>query len=395
MANYIIDGQVTDCSVVDNGSDGKRAIRCSGTINILIPICQPVLSWSLTLPFSPTDHSFTITFKTPLKYTGQDPSLTTYKNTAFFEDGLGIYTSEAQVSPNKQTQQTVVKAEAIMRLPNKSRGASIPIMQKQACKMPASMIQSPTIRYLSPALHVSISIRFPGWRIYAAKRTNARGIWLFYDIGTGQSVRYWQNVNRTPAWCSAGRSEGRPCCIERASPPLFLVQFDTTVEGTVVKKNIRTEADFYNDFTPKETLTSKVAVNNGGLLLYKNGYQGADGYAYWNVTINPSQSTLTDTKVVDVPSSNQSILMSSLTINGMQVDQSGKLTPDLALHSYRVRIMTPLTPMSTAHGHWPLPWKGNMQQSTAHTIWATRRLFMSILKRQRNAANHEHCYDHR
>lgn len=330
MANYIIDGQVTDCSVVDNGSDGKGNTLL-GNDKYSYTNLPAGFKLELDASLFPTDHSFTITFKTPLKYTGQDPSLTTYKNTAFFEDGLGIYTSEAQVSLNKQTQQ------------NGGKSGSYNAVTKQ-------ITWSIYTNYAKTGLqNARIDDPIPDDQVFVPGSTRI----YFYSVSpdggytqlrelTPEEYGYFMisepaNPSGTDKTLTVRLPDAAPDAVKGVPvasselPPLFLVQFDTTVEGTVVKKEYTNEADFYNDFTPKETLTSKVAVNNGGSLAYKNGYQGADGYAYWNVTINPSQSTLTDTKVVDVPSSNQSILMSSLTINGMQVDQSGKLTPDLGV----------------------------------------------------------------
>lgn len=82
----------------------------------------------------------------------------------------------------------------------------------------------------------------------------------------------------------------------------YLIEFETSVEGKVVEKseNYTNVAEYSNDGNSRE-ITGKVSVKNGGSHMQKTGEQdSADSdYVYWNLVINPAQSTLNKVKVTD------------------------------------------------------------------------------------------------
>lgn len=111
---------------------------------------------------------------------------------------------------------------------------------------------------------------------------------------------------------------------------LYWIEFDTSVEGTVIEAAYDNVAILHNEAeSVKDTsLKAKVSVKHGGSLAEKSGYQDSDGAAVWSLTVNPNNSKLSDVLVTDTPSSNQFVNLDSIAINGTTVDKAGNLTLD-------------------------------------------------------------------
>ena len=111
---------------------------------------------------------------------------------------------------------------------------------------------------------------------------------------------------------------------------LYWIEFDTSVSGTVIAATYDNTAILHNEAETSGdiSLSAKVSVKHGGSPVEKSGIQDADGYASWNLTVNPTNSTLSDVLVTDTPSSDQSVDLDSLVVNGTTVDAAGNLTVD-------------------------------------------------------------------
>ncbi|WP_430536519.1 SpaA isopeptide-forming pilin-related protein [Listeria rocourtiae] len=106
---------------------------------------------------------------------------------------------------------------------------------------------------------------------------------------------------------------------------MYLVDFQTSVEGQLVAANYKNDAVFKNNDYPDHTLSAEVSVTHGGKLAVKSGEQDEDGFVNWKVTVNPSLSQVDDVVVTDRPSPNQSIDLDSVVILGTLVKSDGTL----------------------------------------------------------------------
>ncbi|WP_195268052.1 collagen binding domain-containing protein [Eubacterium sp. 1001713B170207_170306_E7] len=109
----------------------------------------------------------------------------------------------------------------------------------------------------------------------------------------------------------------------------YLIEFQTTLDGQVIHDSdtYKNTATFTNG-RDVHLLEGEVSITNGGKLAAKSGVQDDDGYVQWQVTVNPSQSALSDVQVIDRPSGNQIVDLDSLKVYGAQVDEAGNLTLD-------------------------------------------------------------------
>lgn len=329
--NVPISGNITNFSVHD---DTANSTLTDVTDYQLTPV---LAGFQLTLTAAPlanpvpfTDHQYTIVYSTPILGPPTNPTDNYYTNHARIEwtDGVNPSSSDsnlAQVQLNTQTQNNGMK-----------NGTYNAVTKQITWNVYTNYAEAGT-------LNAYISDPIPTGQAYVPGSAKI----FFYSVnpnGTTNQLREltadeYSHFNIIPP--STGNPElvvnlpdSLPGAINgvplstTAEAPLFLIQFQTSVEGTMVKNQYTNTASFYNDYAPTESLTGSVSVTNGGQLAQKNGTQGADGYAWWDITINPSQSTMTTVKVVDTPSANQSVVMNSLTITGMQVATNGALTPD-------------------------------------------------------------------
>lgn len=106
---------------------------------------------------------------------------------------------------------------------------------------------------------------------------------------------------------------------------MYLVTFDTSVEGELVSTNYKNDAVFKNNNYPDHTLSADVSVTHGGKLAMKSGKQDEDGFVNWEIMVNPSLSQLDDVVVTDRPSTNQSIDLDSVAIYHTVVNEDGSL----------------------------------------------------------------------
>ncbi|MGL4694790.1 SpaA isopeptide-forming pilin-related protein [Enterococcus larvae] len=111
----------------------------------------------------------------------------------------------------------------------------------------------------------------------------------------------------------------------------YYIEFQTTLTDKVVNeaKTYENTATYVNDGVSRD-IVGKVSIKNGGSHIQKTGEQDPTdpNYVLWNVTINPSLSTLTDVVVTDKPSNNQIIDQDSIKLYGTTVAADGTVTVD-------------------------------------------------------------------
>lgn len=110
----------------------------------------------------------------------------------------------------------------------------------------------------------------------------------------------------------------------------YWVEYRTSVQGENVASKYNNTATLHNDLSVPHDLKAEVDVKHGGKLVEKSGEQGSDGYAWWTVNINPSQSMMDHLTIVDTPSANQTVQLDSLKIYPTIVSESGNIKQDLA-----------------------------------------------------------------
>jgi uncharacterized surface anchored protein len=119
----------------------------------------------------------------------------------------------------------------------------------------------------------------------------------------------------------------------------YLVEYQTSLVGQDIAPSYTNSAILHNDNSVDHELTATVSPNHGGNLVEKSGSQGtSDGYMYWNVTINPSQSTTSNVVVTDTPrspltkpadnNSAQTIQTDTIAVYPTIVNEKGVLTSD-------------------------------------------------------------------
>ncbi|MGC6767068.1 SpaA isopeptide-forming pilin-related protein [Enterococcus sp. LJL51] len=111
----------------------------------------------------------------------------------------------------------------------------------------------------------------------------------------------------------------------------YVIEFKTSVEGQVVNgaHTYDNVATYKNDDESRE-VTGNVSIKNGGSHIQKNGKQDTTdpNYMLWDLTINPSQSTLDDVVVHDYPSNNQVVDRESIKLYETFVATDGTVTVD-------------------------------------------------------------------
>lgn len=93
----------------------------------------------------------------------------------------------------------------------------------------------------------------------------------------------------------------------------YYVKFDTTLANQLIDTaSYQNTAEFNNDHE-HHVVTGTVTVNNAGDYIDKAGDQDGD-VVNWSVDVNPSQSTLSNVKVVDNPTANQFVDANSIAV---------------------------------------------------------------------------------
>jgi LPXTG-motif cell wall-anchored protein len=123
---------------------------------------------------------------------------------------------------------------------------------------------------------------------------------------------------------------------------VYFVEFDTSLAGQLVDTTSYTNTAAFVNGGEHHDVTGTVTVDHGGDYIDKSGQK--DGSVVdWSVDVNPSQSTLSDVKVVDIPSRNQFVDVNSVAVYEMMPNSEGKNTvyrKAVAGADYTVSVVT-------------------------------------------------------
>lgn len=109
----------------------------------------------------------------------------------------------------------------------------------------------------------------------------------------------------------------------------YWIEYKTSLEGEIIGTEAFTNtAQWHNGATGDFDLNASVSVANGGSYVGKQGMVGADGYMHWTVTVNQSQSTLSDVVITDTPDSNQLVDVDSIVVYPTTVAANGNVSID-------------------------------------------------------------------
>ncbi|MFD2728656.1 SpaA isopeptide-forming pilin-related protein [Enterococcus camelliae] len=107
----------------------------------------------------------------------------------------------------------------------------------------------------------------------------------------------------------------------------YLLIYKTSVDGTMITSSYANTATYTNNSNSKN-FDATVSVKNGDELISKGGTQSTDDSSLvnWTLTLNASQSTISDASITDTPSANQTTDFSSIKIQQAGVNTDGSLT---------------------------------------------------------------------
>ncbi|WP_054639884.1 collagen binding domain-containing protein [Lactococcus fujiensis] len=113
--------------------------------------------------------------------------------------------------------------------------------------------------------------------------------------------------------------------LPNGSSKAYVLTYQTSLVGKIInQKTYDNTAQYVND-NISSNLVASVSVPNSGSVIEKSGSQDPSNssYALWNIWVNKSQSTISNATVTDVPSDNQIIDESSITIYPTKVSSDG------------------------------------------------------------------------
>ncbi|MDY7222572.1 SpaA isopeptide-forming pilin-related protein [Halalkalibacterium halodurans] len=122
----------------------------------------------------------------------------------------------------------------------------------------------------------------------------------------------------------------------------YWISFKTSLDERLIKQTYQNEAILSSSNTDDFRLDAAVSVQHGGEYVNKSGVQ--DGRVIdWRININYTQSTVTNAKIVDVPSPNQILLEDSFQLFSTNVATNGTITKGAPLErgvDYILEIFT-------------------------------------------------------
>ncbi|TPE68040.1 SpaA isopeptide-forming pilin-related protein [Halalkalibacterium halodurans] len=122
----------------------------------------------------------------------------------------------------------------------------------------------------------------------------------------------------------------------------YWISFKTSLDERLIKQTYENEAILSSSNTDDFRLDAAVSVQHGGEYVNKSGVQ--DGRVIdWRININYTQSTVTNAKIVDVPSPNQILLEDSFQLFSTNVATNGTITKGAPLErgvDYILEIFT-------------------------------------------------------
>ncbi|MFB9279076.1 collagen binding domain-containing protein [Cohnella cellulosilytica] len=104
----------------------------------------------------------------------------------------------------------------------------------------------------------------------------------------------------------------------------YWLTFKTTLEGSLIEREIYNYADLLIGGVKKTTWDAKITVPNGGQYVGKFGVQNGKSID-WTIRINEGQSYLTNVKIVDKPTPNQELVADSFRLYATSVKSDGSI----------------------------------------------------------------------
>ncbi|MFB5761304.1 collagen binding domain-containing protein [Paenibacillus medicaginis] len=103
----------------------------------------------------------------------------------------------------------------------------------------------------------------------------------------------------------------------------YWIEFKTSLQGTLIVKNIDNTAELWNGSDKAATWNASVAIPHGGEYVKKNGTQNGNKID-WSIRINEGQSQISNAKVIDYPSANQILLEDSFHLYTTKINANGE-----------------------------------------------------------------------
>ncbi|MBD2843679.1 LPXTG cell wall anchor domain-containing protein [Paenibacillus sp. IB182496] len=102
----------------------------------------------------------------------------------------------------------------------------------------------------------------------------------------------------------------------------YLITYRTSLDGELIVDEYDNTAILYDGPVEQAELEARVGITHGGEYVDKSGVQSGK-LIDWKVEINYGQSTITNVKLIDTPSSNQMVLESAFHLFATDVSASG------------------------------------------------------------------------
>lgn len=126
---------------------------------------------------------------------------------------------------------------------------------------------------------------------------------------------------------------------EKDKTKIYVIEYKTSLNDKVILSKYDNTATIHNEAGGPEELSASASVQPkyGGSFASKGGKAGDSKdpldsqYVYWNILLNPSQSTIKDFVLKNEPSSNQVIEENSIVIYGAKYDNNGNLQVDKSI----------------------------------------------------------------
>lgn len=110
----------------------------------------------------------------------------------------------------------------------------------------------------------------------------------------------------------------------------YQLVFKTTLEGQIVddEETYQNTAMVEENGQLKDTIIGKVSISNGGSFANKGGRHDPNNpdLLYWDILVNPSQSTLSNFVMKDNPSVNQQVNLETLKIVELAANETGEFS---------------------------------------------------------------------
>ena len=102
----------------------------------------------------------------------------------------------------------------------------------------------------------------------------------------------------------------------------YWIEFKTSLQGTLIVKNIDNTAELWNGSDKTATWNASVTVPHGGEYVTKSGGQNGSKID-WSIRINEGQSHISNARIIDYPSANQVLIEDSFRLYATEIGANG------------------------------------------------------------------------